>query len=109
VLAMEGDLAVGERAVRRGELLYLTPGAGEIRLTSDTSARVLVIGGVPFSEHIVMWWNFVGTDHDEIVLAREQWQAHDVRFGEVSGYGDGRLGAPALPNSRLKARGRTRT
>jgi len=107
VLAMEGDLAVAERTVRRGELLYLPPGARELSLSSDTAARALLIGGVPFSEEIVMWWNFVGTDHDAIATAREQWEAHDVRFGEVPG--DGRLSAPTLPNSRLKARGRTRT
>jgi len=109
VLAMDGDLSVGERTVRRGELLYLPPGARDLGLSSDVSARALLIGGVPFDEHIVMWWNFVGGDHDEIVTARELWEAHDERFGEVRGYGDGRLGAPTLPGTRLKARGRTRT
>jgi hypothetical protein len=56
-----------------------------------------------------MWWNFVGTDHDAIAEAREQWQAQHERFGSVDGYDGGWLNAPALPNSRLKPRGRTRS
>ena len=29
--------------------------------------RVLLLGGPPFGEAIVMWWNFVGRSHEEIV------------------------------------------
>lgn len=112
VLAMDGDLDVNGRRVSRGELLYLPPGPDEMVLAAPAAdgsdVRALLIGGEPFAERIVMWWNFVGTDHDDIAEARERWQAHDVRFGEVGAYGEGRLDAPALPNSRLKARGRTR-
>lgn len=108
VLAMDGDITVDRRVVGRGELLYLPPGLDQLSLAADSTARVLLIGGEPFAETIVMWWNFVGTDHDEIAAARDDWQARDVRFGEVTAYGGGRLDAPALPNSRLRARGRTR-
>jgi redox-sensitive bicupin YhaK (pirin superfamily) len=108
VLAMDGDIAVDGRVVGRGELLYLPPGPDQLSLAADSTARVLLIGGEPFAETIVMWWNFVGTDHDEIAAARDDWQARDVRFGEVTAYASGRLDAPALPNSRLRARGRTR-
>lgn len=112
VLAMDGDIDVDGHLVRRGELLYLPPGPTQLRLAapddSDAPACALLIGGEPFAERIVMWWNFVGTDHDEIVAAREHWQAGDARFGDVMAYGPGRLDAPALPNARLTARGRTR-
>ena len=54
---------------------------------------VLLLGGVPFGEAIVMWWNFIGRSHDEIVEFRRQWQADvigrdnpDGRFGTVDGY-----------------------
>ena len=69
-----------------------------------------MLGGTPFGEPIVMWWNFVGRTHDEVVAAREAWQAQ-----LVDGYADGRFGvpvgndldaipAPPLPNVRLRER-----
>ena len=83
------------------------------------SKRVLVLGGPPFGEPIVMWWNFVGRSHEEIVGYREEWQAQITRDGAVvddsSAVDDGRFGvvggdhlppipAPGLPNARLKER-----
>ncbi len=41
--------------------------------------RLLLLGGEPFGESIVMWWNFVGRDHDEIVAFREEWQRQITR------------------------------
>lgn len=108
VLALDSEVDVDGRPVRRGELLYLPPGARNLRLTASSTTRLLLIGGEPFDEQIVMWWNFVGTDHDDIVAAREQWQSQHERFGQVRGYDGDWLHAPALPNSRLKARGRMR-
>ena len=112
VLAMDGDVQVDGRGVRFGEMLYLPPGRSDVSVAHGTSsgpARALLIGGEPFDEHIVMWWNFVGTDHDAIVQARDEWESQDERFGVVQGYDGPWLHAPTLPNSRLKPRGRTRT
>ncbi|QNO37655.1 pirin family protein [Protaetiibacter sp. SSC-01] len=87
-------------------------GADALRIEAPVGAlRVLLIGGTPLDEPIVMWWNFVGRSHDEIVAAREQWQ-HEViadadrrgRFGHVDGYEGAPLPAPELPNVRLRAR-----
>jgi redox-sensitive bicupin YhaK (pirin superfamily) len=108
VLALDGTLSVDGRDVERGELLYLPPGPSDLRLEAPAPVRALLIGGHPFDERIVMWWNFVAADHDEIAVARAQWQHEDERFGRVPGYSGGRLPAPELPRTRLKARGRTR-
>jgi len=79
----------------------------------DHPLRALLIGGVPLREPIVMWWNFVGRSHEEVVAFREQWQADvigganpDGRFGHVDGYSGGprALPAPELPNVRLRPR-----
>jgi redox-sensitive bicupin YhaK (pirin superfamily) len=77
----------------------------------DAPLRALLIGGEPLGEQIVMWWNFVGRSHDEVVAFREQWQAEvidgarrDGRFGAVDGYDGSPLPAPALPNVRLRPR-----
>ena len=55
--------------------------------------RVLLLGGAPFGESILMWWNFVARTTDEITAARDDWQAHR-RFGEVERYAGARLEAP---------------
>jgi hypothetical protein len=91
-----GDLAVHPRGSRR---LTLTNRGGE-------SARALLLGGEPFSEQIIMWWNFIGRSHDEIVALREMWMNGDERFGEVHGYQGrlARLPAPVLPNATLRPR-----
>ena len=76
---------------------------------------MLLLGGEPLGESIVMWWNFVGRTHEEIVAFREEWQAQidgasdgqDVRpgrFGIVTGEHLPPIPAPALPNARLKER-----
>ncbi|BBX28350.1 hypothetical protein GCM10009632_07780 [Mycolicibacterium alvei] len=74
----------------------------------DGPARALLLGGPPFTEELVMWWNFVGRSHDDIATYRELWQTNDARFGDVQGYEGhiSRLPAPPLPNGRLKPRPR---
>jgi hypothetical protein len=65
-----------------------------------------LLGGPPFGEQIVMWWNFVARSHEEIVAFRDDWQNESDRFGRIDGW-DGtprRLPAPALPNVRIKPR-----
>lgn len=75
-------------------LYYLGSNRRELALGSDGQAvRALLLGGTPFGETILMWWNFVGRSTDEIVAAREDWEA-GRRFGEVRAYAGPRLAAP---------------
>jgi len=78
----------------------LNASAPELREPADHGfqlggARVLLLGGAPFEEEIVMWWNFVARTPEEIAAAREEWE-RGSRFGEVRGYAGPRLHAPAL-------------
>jgi redox-sensitive bicupin YhaK (pirin superfamily) len=107
VLALDGAATADGVPLAPGPLLYLGAGRAELRLASTPGARLLLLGGEPFDERIVMWWNFVGRDHDEIVAARADWTA-GARFGEVRGYDGAPLPAPAMPTTRLVARGRVR-
>jgi redox-sensitive bicupin YhaK (pirin superfamily) len=75
---------------------YLEPGRGELALASRGGARVLLIGGAPFGEPVLMWWNFVARTPEEIAAARDDWQEARERFGEVRGYDGPRLHAPPL-------------
>jgi quercetin 2,3-dioxygenase len=106
VLVDLGPVGLGETVLERSDLGYLAPGPTTLTLTNpgDEPARVMLLGGEPFDEHIVMWWNFVGRSHDEIVAFREAWEAESDRFGRVEGYAGSRLPAPPLPNARIKPR-----
>ncbi|MFI7465733.1 pirin family protein [Nonomuraea sp. NPDC049646] len=101
LLLLDGEV---EQAVP-GALRYLPPGPGTLRLAGR--GRVLLIGGEPFGEEIVMWWNFVGRSHEEIAAFRKEW-AEGEGFGTVEGFDGEPLPAPALPSIRLKPRGRVR-
>ncbi|HET7705261.1 MAG TPA: pirin-like C-terminal cupin domain-containing protein, partial [Thermoanaerobaculia bacterium] len=76
-------------------LYYLAPDRAELSLSSPDGARLLLLGGTPFEERILMWWNFVARTHDEIERARSEWQT-GTRFGEVKGYAGPRIDAPAI-------------
>ncbi|MEV4897201.1 pirin family protein [Nonomuraea sp. NPDC055795] len=91
--------------VPAGPLLYLPP--GRERIVLEGRGRVLLIGGEPFAEEIVMWWNFVGRSHDDIAAYREEWM-RGRGFGVVRGFDGEPLPAPELPGIRLKPRGRVR-
>ena len=46
----------------------------------------LLIGGEPFESPILLWWNLVGRDVEELKLAREQWMMGHPRFGTIPSY-----------------------
>ena len=108
LLAASGTATVEGAPLERGAMLYLGTGRRSLRLTAGEATRLLLLGGEPFEEHLVMWWNFVGRSGEEIADYAEQWNAESERFGAVVGYDGERLEAPPLPPVPLKARGRQR-
>ncbi|MFC4858060.1 pirin family protein [Actinophytocola glycyrrhizae] len=105
VLAVD-PVTVAGTEVARGHLLYLGTGRSGLRL--DGTGRALLLGGEPFPDELVMWWNFVGRSHEEIATARADWEAAAPRFGEVVGHDGARIPAPELPGVRLAPRKRRR-
>jgi redox-sensitive bicupin YhaK (pirin superfamily) len=95
VLVLSGDCAFGTERLNDRSLYYLGTRRTQASFTSIEGARVLLIGGPPFPETILMWWNFVARTPDEIRAARTDWERHE-RFGEVKGYAGPRLAAPDL-------------
>ena len=112
LLVDAGTALLDDHPIATAHLGYRGPGASTLRVAAtDGPLRALLLGGAPLGEPIVMWWNFIGRDHDEIVAYREQWQDEVIdesdpagRFGEVSGWHGQALPAPALPTVRLKPR-----
>jgi redox-sensitive bicupin YhaK (pirin superfamily) len=69
--------------VHPGVLAYLGTAREECRVEQREPARVLLLGGVPFPEQLLMWWNFVARSTEEASKARRQWKEKDERFGTV--------------------------
>ncbi|MFJ4888649.1 MULTISPECIES: pirin family protein [unclassified Streptomyces] len=107
VLAMSGETHVDGVPMLPGSMLYLGCGRTELPLRAATDAGLMLLGGEPFEEELIMWWNFIGRTQAEIEQARQDW-AKGSRFGEVKGYDGVPLHAPDLPPVPLKPRGRVR-
>ena len=95
VLVLHGDAALHRESVRPDTLYYLGTCRDELTLSSTSGSRLLLIGGLPFGETILMWWNFVARTPEEIRQARDDWEAHR-RFGDVPAYQGARFAAPEL-------------
>ena len=115
VLAVQGAAQVAGQELSRNAMSYLGQGHRELTVgaaaDSGESAIVMLLGGAPFEEEIVMWWNFIGRSHEEIVEQREAWNGDGLawvpeRFGRVAEFDGDRLLAPPMPNIQLKSRGR---
>ncbi|MGI5188570.1 pirin family protein [Promicromonospora sp. CA-289599] len=129
LLVDSGDVTFEGCAVPPAGLGYAAPGRPTlvVRAAGGAPVRAVLIGGLPFAEDVIMWWNFMGRTHEDIARARDDWMALVAeldpsgpdggptgyaagaagrRFGQVQGYASGPLRAPALPDLRLKPRAR---
>jgi len=116
VLVDTGTVHVDGTLVSPAHLAYLPPGGTALTLVAGSEpVRLLLIGGEPLGEKILMWWNFVGRSHEEIVEYRRQWQAEigvenpggpgiPPRFGTFPPGEPAPIPAPTLPTVRLRPR-----
>jgi len=112
VLAVSSGLVVDGTTTSRHQMSYLGCGRSSLEISAPDGGIAIILGGEPFEEEIVMWWNFIGRSHEDIVEQREAWneggfEGRPQRFGTVEGFPENRLLAPALPTTRLKPRGRS--
>ncbi|MFJ6440744.1 pirin family protein [Streptomyces sp. NPDC091649] len=107
VLSMSGEAEVDGVPVLPGSMLYLGCGRTELPLRAVSDAGLMLLGGEPFEEELVMFWNWIGRSQEDIAQARADWM-NGTRFGEVQGYDGPPIPAPELPSVPLKARGRVR-
>lgn len=128
-------LEADARSIRAGrtDLVVVPDAASSLELTADgeEDLRVMLLGGEPLGEDIVMWWNLIGRSHEEIVAFRARYQAEigaegsvqdvpiaDVvlerggldpgaeQYGPFAAHTPEALPAPALPSGELRPRGR---
>ena len=95
LVATDGRVAVGTHHLEPGHLGYLGLGRHDLPLDASAPVRALLLGGVPFPEALVMWWNYVARSREEITAAHRSWMAGDDRFGPVtSSLGRMEIGGP---------------
>jgi hypothetical protein len=102
VMTLEGEVTVNGERLAAGTLLYFGPGRDRLDVETRGAARLLLVGGRPFGEDVLLWWNFVARSYGEMEQATRDWQEGD-RFGEVRGARGARLVAPDLKGLRLRA------
>jgi redox-sensitive bicupin YhaK (pirin superfamily) len=104
VLTLEGEARVGGEPLAPGTLLYFAPGRDSLAIESPAPSRLLLIGGRPFGEEILLWWNFVARSVEEMETATRDWLEGD-RFGQVHGARGAPLVAPEIRGLRLRSGG----
>ena len=95
LFVLDGDVWLGDMRLEPDTLYYLSPNHDELQCSGNRDSRLLLLGGQPFGEPILMWWNFVARTSEEIRQAREAWMQHE-RFGEVTSFAGSRIAAPDL-------------
>lgn len=66
-----------------GSTIYVATGATHVVIETADDATLIVLGGVPISQPIFMWWNYVGTSREEVETANDEWVNDTGRFGTV--------------------------
>lgn len=108
LLIDEGALHLHHSDLQAHQLAYLPPGSNTLSLQAHEGrpVRAILIGGLPFDEEFVMWWNFIGRTHEEIVAVRDTWESGRDGTSETFGTLDHMpsIPAPMMPSVRLRKR-----
>ena len=104
LLVAEGAVAVNSCPVGLNQMEYLELGIEHLTISATEDSTLILLGGVPLGEKLLMWWNFIGRSHAEIVEMRRAWNAREPRFGEFADNIGGWIPAPELPNLELRPR-----
>ena len=81
LITVEGSVSIGNNIITPGQFAYLPPGIAELPIDANEAATVLLIGGKPFAEQVLIWWNLVARTTEEIDEAYLGWL--DGQFGPV--------------------------
>ncbi|TXJ04417.1 MAG: pirin family protein [Aeromicrobium sp.] len=104
LLAVDMSVVIDGEQLESKSLRFLAAGESKLTIEVPFSTTVILLGGEPWEEPLIMWWNFVARTHDEIHQAREDWESGHERFGSVDGHDGKVIPAPPLPPVRLKPR-----
>jgi hypothetical protein len=97
LLPLAGSVDLGDQRFPADEFAYIGRGRDSLRFDMAPGSRFLLLGGEPFAEPVLMWWNFVAFDKATIAAAQQAWESGDARFGPVGDGSAPRLVPPPLP------------
>jgi quercetin 2,3-dioxygenase len=100
-LVLSGAASIEDEALTPGTLLYLGSARERLAIRCEAAARIMLVGGVPFGEDILLWWNFVARDAQEMEQAARDWNTGQ-QFGAVHGSPSARLTAPEVTGLHLR-------
>lgn len=104
----QGSITIGEENAETSCVIFLAPGEEQVTIKANEDVILLMLGGTPFGEKILMWWNFIGRINEDIVQARKDWnQRQELKNGRFTDFNDNVgpwIPAPDLPNVALHAR-----
>jgi redox-sensitive bicupin YhaK (pirin superfamily) len=100
IFVATGEAGVDGVRLRPGQLLYIPTGRHETAVAAPADSTLLLLGGVPLGEKLLMWWNFVARTPEEMAAATAAWRAGE--FGPVGGYQGDPMLAPPLDAARLR-------
>ncbi len=84
LVVLEGELAIHDQPLVPGRLGYLGEDRDELGIDVREPTRAVLLGGEPFPDPIIMWWNFVARTQQEVEQAWRAWQEQDAeRYGRV--------------------------
>ncbi len=106
VLAVDTSMDVDGLRVSKRALRFVPKGRDFVEVDAPARSTIVLFGGEPWEDPLIVWWNFVGRTHDEIAEARHDWATAAPRFGSVEGHDGYVIPAPPLPPVRLKPRKR---
>lgn len=66
LFVLEGEAQIGKEAFGQNELAYIRSDSDELPFVLKENSRVLLLGGEPLGEEVLMWWNFVGRSKEEL-------------------------------------------
>jgi len=102
VFVADGRAQVAGADLTPGTLIYLPTGHLQVPIAAPLGTTLLLLGGIPLGEPLLMWWNFVARTPHEIAAAVADWR--EGKFGEVGGYAGEPLKAPPLRADLLTRR-----
>ena len=101
VMSMSGHVTVEGEHLPEQELIYLPAGTESVNLECAPDSRLLIIGGEPMDEAILLWWNFVARTTEEMKEAQTQWEAEAASADDIINGQPRRFGKPVA--SALKS------
>ena len=71
IYVVEGDVVVGETALRAGQMAVLE--AAPFTARALGVSRLLLLGGARFATPRYLFWNFVASSRERIEEAKQRW------------------------------------